>query len=516
MFIKDGIDMIRLLKRIFKLITSRGFIISFLLLLQLLFFFYISWELGRRGIYFYIFFNILAYVFVVAILNRTMNPAYKISWLLVVLIIPFAGPVFYLIFGQRYLSRRGVKKIQKLHEDSLIQFMKHYRKYELNDSDIKKLSHYITKVSGLTGWMNTESEYLTPGEKFFEVLLEELKKAEKFIFMEYFIIEEGEMWGEILEILEEKVKQGVDVRLLYDDFGNINRLRYTFKRDMIKKGIKTINFNPYRPRLSTFINYRDHRKITVIDGNVGFVGGANLADEYINKKVLFGHWKDSALMLKGEAVWNLTYLFMEMWQLASSDTFEYEKYYPTVVAESDGFVQPFGDGPHDEHQAIEMAYIHIINNAKRYVYITTPYLIIDNEIATALKLAALSGVDVRILMPHIPDKKIIFMISQSYYSELMKAGVKIYQYIPGFLHSKMIVADDEVAIIGTVNLDFRSFYLHFEVSCLLYKTSSVLEMRDDAIRCLEESKLVTFQDLKKISIFKKLLAAVLRAFSPLM
>lgn len=285
---------------------------------------------------------------------------------------------------------------------------------------------------------------------------------------------------------------------------------------MIKKGIKTINFNPYRPRLSLFMNYRDHRKITVIDGNVAFVGGINLADEYINRKVLFGYWKDSGLMLKGEGVWNLTYLFMEMWQLASRDTFEYEKYYPTIVTESDGFVQPFGDGPHDEHQAIEMSYIHIINNAKRYVYITTPYLIIDNEIATALKLAALSGVDVRILMPNIPDKKIIFLISQSYYAELMKAGVKIYQYLPGFLHSKMIVADDEVAIIGTVNLDFRSFYLHFEVSCLLYQTASVLEMRDDALRCLEDSKLVTFEDLKKISLFKKLLAAVLRAFSPLM
>lgn len=508
--------MVKFLRRFFKFIMSRGFIISFLLLLQFLFFFYIAWELGKRGIYFTIFFNALGVVFSVAILNRSMNPAYKISWLLVVLIIPFAGPVFYLIFGQRYLSKKGIKKMQKLHEDTLAQFLKHHSDYDLGNPDILKLTNYITKVTGLTGWMKTESRYLTPGEKFFECLLEELKKAEKYIFMEYFILEEGYMWSRILEILEEKVKQGVDVRLLYDDFGNINRLKHNFKREMIKKGIKTINFNPYRPRLSLFMNYRDHRKITVIDGNVAFVGGINLADEYINRKVLFGYWKDSGLMLKGEGVWNLTYLFMEMWQLASRDTFEYEKYYPTIVTESDGFVQPFGDGPHDEHQAIEMSYIHIINNAKRYVYITTPYLIIDNEIATALKLAALSGVDVRILMPNIPDKKIIFLISQSYYAELMKAGVKIYQYLPGFLHSKMIVADDEVAIIGTVNLDFRSFYLHFEVSCLLYQTASVLEMRDDALRCLEDSKLVTFEDLKKISLFKKLLAAVLRAFSPLM
>ncbi|HHX79651.1 MAG TPA: cardiolipin synthase [Acholeplasmataceae bacterium] len=508
--------MLKFLKKLFKALMSRGFIISFLLLIQLLFFFFIAWELGRRGIYVYIFFNALAIIFTIHILNRSFNPAYKISWLLVVLIIPFAGPIFYLMFGKKYFSKKRIQKMQKLHEDTLVQFKKHYRKYELDNPDIKKLSHYITKVTGLIGWENTESHLLTPGEKFFEVLLEELKKAEKFIFLEYFILEEGYMWDKILEILEEKVNQGVEVRLLYDDFGNINRLKYNFKREMINKGIRTINFNPYRPRLSMFINYRDHRKLTVIDGNVGFVGGINLADEYINKKQLFGHWKDASLVIKGDAVWNLTFLFMEMWQMSSSDVFNYEEYYPTKSFKTDGFVQPFGDGPHDNHQSIKMAYMHIINNAKRYVYITTPYLIIDNEIATALKLAALSGIDVRIMMPHIPDKKLIFLISNSYYPELMKAGVKIYEYLPGFLHSKLIVADDEVAIIGTANLDFRSFYLHFEVSCLLYKTSSVLEMRDDALKCLEEGKLVTFEDLKKISIFKKLLAAILKAFAPLM
>ena len=265
--------MIKFLKKVFKVIMSRGFIISFLLLVQLLFFFFIAWELGRRGIYFYVFFNALAIIFTVHILNRSFNPAYKISWLLVVLIIPFAGPIFYLMFGKKYFSKKRIQKMQKLHEDTLVQFKKHYREYELDNPDIKKLSHYITRVTGLIGWENTESDLLTPGEKFFEVLLEELKKAEKFIFLEYFILEEGYMWDKILEILEEKVKQGVDVRLLYDDFGNINRLKYNFKREMISKGIKTINFNPYRPRLSMFINYRDHRKITVIDGNVGFVGG---------------------------------------------------------------------------------------------------------------------------------------------------------------------------------------------------------------------------------------------------
>ncbi|NLD26838.1 MAG: cardiolipin synthase, partial [Acholeplasmataceae bacterium] len=476
--------MLTFFKKFFKLIMSRGFIISFLLLLQLSFFFFIAWELGRRGIYIYALFAVLSVVFAVSILNRSMNPAYKISWLLVVLVIPFAGPIFYLMFGKRYFSKKRIKKLQKLHQDTVHQLKRNYREIDIENPDVAKTSHYITRVTGLPGWENTTSDFLTPGETFFEVFLEELKKAKKFIFLEYFILQDGYMWQSILEVLEQKVQDGVDVRLLYDDFANVNRVGVFFKKDLIKKGLKVINFNPYRPRLSMVINYRDHRKITVIDGNVGFVGGINLADEYINRTHKFGYWKDASIILRGAAVWNLTFLFLEMWQSSSDEVFDYDLYYPTETYPTDGFVQPFGDGPHDAHQSIEMVYMQIINNAKRYVYITTPYLIIDHEIATALKLAALSGVDVRIMMPHIPDKKLIYMVSKSYYPELLKAGVKIYEYLPGFLHSKMIVSDDEVAMIGTANLDYRSFYLHFEVSCYLYRTSSIMQMREDAIKCL--------------------------------
>lgn len=506
--------MVGFLRKFFKLIMSRGFIISFLLLLQLSLFFLVAWALGQQGIYIYALFTALSIIFAISILNRSFNPAYKISWLLVVFLIPFAGPFFYLMFGKRYFSKKRIKKLIKLRQDTLHQLKRNYRDIDFGNSDVNKISHYITSVTGLPAWENTDSQLLTPGEKFFEVFLEELKQAEKFIFLEYFILEDGYMWQAIKEILIKKVQEGVEVRLLYDDFANVNRISSAFKKDLIKQGIHVINFNPYRPRLSMVINYRDHRKITVIDGNVAFVGGINIADEYINKIERFGYWKDAAIMLRGDAVWNLTFLFLEMWQSSSTETFDYDRYYPTKIYPTNGYVQPFGDGPQDNHQSTEMVYMQIINNAKRYVYITTPYLIIDNEIATALKLAALSGVDVRIMMPHIPDKKVVYLISQSYYPELIRAGVKIYEYLPGFMHSKMIISDDEVAMIGTANLDYRSFYLHFEVSCFLYQTTSVIEMREDALQCLEEAKLVKLENLKT-SIFRTVFVAILRAFSPM-
>lgn len=263
------------------------------------------------------------------------------------------------------------------------------------------------------------------------------------------------------------------------------------------------------------INYRDHRKITIIDGNVGFVGGANLADEYINRVRKFGYWKDATVMIKGEAVWNLTLLFLQMWQYSTKDTFDYSIYRPTISYPTTGFVLPFGDGPLDGHQTIEMSYINIIASAKKYVYITTPYLVLDNELATCLKNAAQSGVDVRIMMPHIPDKKIVFMISRSYYYDLIEAGVKIYEFLPGFLHSKYLVSDDEVAIVGTANLDYRSFYLHYEVVTLLYKTESVIDVKEDFDKATEVCHLVSLKEAKDVSLLKRAFVSFLRVFSPM-
>lgn len=507
--------MITILKKIYKLIMSRGFIISFLLLIQLFIIVYLSWKLGQFGIYVYAAFNIMSIIVSFAILNRSFNPAYKISWMLLVLTVPFAGVFFYLMFGNLRLSKNRQNKLNYLKQQISKEVIKNSHNISIDDQDINKVSKYITNITGMMPMDNTISQLLPSGEDFHKSLLEELEKAEKFIFLEYFIIREGEMWDSIEKILIEKAKKGVDVRVIYDDFACINKVKFSFKGKLIKNGIKVINFNPYRPRLTMVINYRDHRKITVIDGNVGYVGGINIGDEYINRVQKFGYWKDASLILKGDGVWNLTLLFLQMWQFSSNDQLNYDLYRPTVSYTTTGFVQPFGDGPLDSHQTIEMSYIQLINSAKKYVYITTPYLVLDNEMATSLKLAAMGGVDVRIMMPHIPDKKIVFMISQSHYLDLINAGVKIYEFRPGFLHSKYIVADDKTAIIGTANLDYRSFYLHYEVGCLLYQTTSINDIKKDFDRALEVSHQVTLEEAKKISWIKKIFVSFLRAFSPM-
>lgn len=509
--------MVKILKKIFKFLMSRLFIISILILLQLFMIVYAFYYLQSSGIVFLITFEVLSILVAFAIINRDFNPAYKISWILAVLLIPFAGTCFYILFGRVRISKKNLKhlygiinrEMEEIDEDKELLAT-------IDDLEFLKMSNYIKNTTGKRIFAETKTTILTPGEKWFQVMVEKLKTAKKFIFLEYFIIRPGKMWSTILEVLEEKVKEGVDVRLMYDDFGTINKLPYNFKKKMLQKGIKVINFNPYRPKLSMFMNYRDHRKIAVIDGNIGFTGGANLADEYINLDTKFGYWKDSAIMIEGQAVWNLTLLFLQTWEFSSKDVEEYEQFKPTLKMPSDGFIHVFGDSPISNHLTTENTYISIINNAKKYVYITTPYLIIDNEFLTALKMAAISGVDVRIAVPHIPDKKIIFYVTQSYYRELIMAGVKIYEYLPGFLHSKIIISDDKIGMIGTANLDYRSLYLHFESSCVIYKTESVLTLAEDVKNIISLSKNITYEDTKKRPFFKKLIAFFLRALSPLM
>lgn len=509
--------MIKFFKKIFKFIMSRVFIISMLILCQLLLVGYAFYRLESLGYTIFIVFEIFAILVAFFIINREVNPAYKISWILFVLLIPLAGSGFYIIFGRSRFSKKNLnnlyritnKNIDYLTDDEAI--LK-----EINDPSFVKMSNYIRNTSGKQITDKTETILLTPGEVQYKKMLEELEKAQKFIFMEYFIIREGKMWQSILDILAQKAKAGVDVRLLYDDFGCINKVPYNFKKKVEKLGIKVINFNPFLPKLASFMNYRDHRKITIIDGNVAFTGGVNIGDEYINEVEVFGHWKDTSLMIKGRGVWNLTLLFLQNWEFSTKIDENYELFKPTIEYPSDGYVHIFGDSPIDHHLTTENTYINIINNAKKYVYITTPYLIIDNELLTALKMSAISGVDVRIIVPHIPDKKIIFYVTQSYYKELIIAGVKIYEYLPGFLHSKTIVSDDLVGMVGTANLDYRSLYLHFENSCLLYKTSSVLDLTKDTNHIISLSKQITYEETKARPFIKKVIAFFLRAFSPLM
>ena len=431
--------------------------------------------------------------------------------------------IFYLIYGGNKLSKREKKKMKNQNikmKSSLIQDPNVLDRLEKESQYAKNQALYMLNYSNCPIYENTYNEYLTPGEVKFEKLVEELKKAKHFIFLEYFIIEEGIMWNTILEILKEKAKEGVDVRVIYDDVGCVMKLPYKYGDKLEKYGIKCRVFNPFIPIFTNRLNNRDHRKIAVIDGYVGFMGGINLADEYINAFEKYGHWKDAAILLKGEAVFNLTVMFLTMWDFINNSDDDYLKYRPENFTNekylSKGYVQPFDDSPLVNEPIGETVYLNLINKAKKYIYINTPYLIIDNEMATALKIAAKSGIDVRIVTPHIPDKWFVHAVTRSYYHSFIKDNIKIYEYTPGFMHSKTFVVDDEYAVVGSINLDFRSLYLHFECGAWLYKTDSVLKVKEDFLDTLELCQQISLQDCENVKWPVKFGRLILRMFSPLL
>lgn len=511
------------MRKLLKLLFNRITIVGFLILIQLIILILGIWKLSESFVYMYAFFVILSLVVVVYIVSRTDNPSYKLAWTIPVLLVPVFGGLFYLLFGGNKVGRKLKRQIETEYyqtKDLLKQEDSVINEISSLDKSVVNQVNYIKNFGAFPIYKNSTSEYLSPGEVFYEKLLEELKKAKHYIFMEYFIINEGKMWGEILSVLEEKAKEGVDVRLIYDDMGCITTLPNKYYEKMRKLGIKCCVFNPFVPILSIIVNNRDHRKITVIDGHTAFTGGINLADEYINEVVRFGHWKDASIMIKGEAVWNFSVMFVQVWNFISDEKIDYNMYRPNLhydgKFESDGYVQPYGDSPFDNELVGENVYLNIINRAKDYVYINTPYLIIDNELVTALTLAAKSGVDVRIVTPHIEDKWYAHIVTRAYYAHLIEAGVKIYEYTPGFIHSKTFVADDEIGVVGTINMDYRSLYLHFECGVFLYKTKSVLQIKDDFLKTLEVCQNITIDDTKKVKWSNRFLRAILRVFAPLM
>jgi cardiolipin synthase len=388
-----------------------------------------------------------------------------------------------------------------------------------DNRDFLAQARYLEHYAGFPVYAHTRTEYLPSGEAFFTRLLEELEKAERYIFLEFFILRQGKMLGAILSILEKKARAGLDVRLLYDDLGCFMSLPPDFNRHLENWGIRCKVFNAFRPILSSLQNNRDHRKIVSIDGKTAFTGGVNLADEYINAIERFGHWKDAAIMLRGEAAWSLTLIFLQMWNLDPRWKEDYQALYPwkdaPCAVESDGFVQPYADNPIDEENVGEHVYIQIINKAKEYVYINTPYLVVDDNLISALTLAAKSGIDVRIVTPHRWDKKIVAITSRSYYRELINAGVRVYEYSSGFNHSKTFVSDDRIASVGTANLDFRSLYLHFECGVLVYDSPTVLAVKEDFLATLPRCHEITPRDCAR-NVFQRVVPDVLRIFAPLM
>ncbi len=466
--------------------------------------------------------SIISFFVCLYIVSKREKGAYKLTWVFLILLFPLFGGLFYLFFRFQKPTRQFSKRIRAV-QDRSRPFL------ELTGSGYSEacmvLPEYISQIrylenyAGFPIYGESSTEYLTPGEKKFETLLRELRKAEKYIFLEYFIVEEGVMWDSILEVLEEKVKKGVRVRLIYDDFGCFFKLPKNFAGELRSKGIECAVFNRFRPVLAAVQNNRDHRKIAVIDGKVAFTGGINLADEYINVVERFGHWKDSAVMVCGKAAWSFALMFLQMWELCTRSDEDFGAYYPwkddPCSQESDGFVQPYADSPLDEENIGEHVYLQMINSAKDYLYITTPYLVIDDSMISALCLAAKSGVDVRIITPGISDSRWVHATTRSYYGDLISAGVKIYEYTPGFIHAKTFVSDDTTATVGTTNLDFRSLYLHFECGVRMYGSSAVTELKNDFVKTVAECHKVTPEECR-CGLVLRLFRNIMRLFAPLM
>jgi len=504
-------------KKTLSLIFTRIFVFGVALLLQIGWFLLSLFTLGKYSEPASIILSLLSLLVVIYIINGHSKLSYKLAWIVPILVFPLMGGVLFLISGGKAPKKRLRKAIesqQKRSRHTLPDCSETLRTME--DRHLRSQSNYLIKQD-FPVYADTETTYYPVGEEGFADFLEALESAETFIFMEYFIIKPGKMWDSIVEVLERKAAQGVDVRLIYDDMGCLSA---RYDRILKKKGISAIAFNPFIPIYSTIMNNRDHRKILVVDGNIAFTGGINLADEYINEEMRFGHWKDSYVRLKGAGVWSLTLMFLQMWNALKPTDNNFSKFRPTQAYHYDGYVQPYCDSPLDHEYLGEAVYLNMINSASRYVYITTPYLILDEEMNTALQLAAKRGVDVRIMTPGIPDKRTVWHLTRAHYPQLLEAGVRIFEYTPGFLHAKNVVVDDEMAVVGTINMDYRSLYLHFENACLFIGGKIVSDVRDDCVNTFKISKEITMKQIRKnrrsSGLLHSIYYAVLRLFAPLL
>ena len=503
-----------------RLIFSRFFIIALLLLLQ------VAIVIGA-----YVFFTdklpvlvnlqwVFSLCMVVYLFNCSMDSSAKLTWMFLIAILPLPGAAFFLFtqsnFGHR-MERKLVDQQLQQTRDCLGQPENVLQRVERDGSGTDDLCRYLNRSGCFPLYDGTRVTYFPLGEEKFKAMLEQLEKAEKYIFMEYFIVEEGYMWGRILDVLTRKAEAGVEVRVMYDGMCEMSTLPADYWKLLKAAGIQAKPFSPIRPLVSSHYNYRDHRKILVIDGRVAFNGGVNLADEYINRIERFGHWKDTALMLEGPAARSFALMFLQMWNVGEKEP-EYERFFtePTPRLEAAGYVMPYGDSPLDADKVGEAVYMDILNRATDYVHIMTPYLILDGELETALRYAAQRGVDVKLILPGIPDKIVAYSLAKTHYRFLLEAGVKIYEYTPGFVHAKVFVSDDQKAVVGTINLDYRSLYHHFECATYLYKTDCIPEIEADFQQTLAKCRTVTPETIKGEKFYMKFIGHAVKFLSPLM
>ena len=508
-----------------KMITNRILVTAIMIMMEFAFMLGIFVRAIRHSEIIMTAFYLLGFLYVIYLVCKDENASYRIAWLILILILPPLGTFLYMLWGDKKPSRKLRTRLENSYKefDAYLEGNEEaYRNLEQENSRVAATAKYIKKTSRYPLYDNTQVTYYPLGEVMFEAMLEEMKKAERFIFLEFFIVEEGQMWGRMLEVILEKARQGVEIRMLYDDMGSVTLLPfgYSKKLEEMDPHIKCIPFNPVVPFLAMVMNNRDHRKIMVVDGHTGFTGGVNLADEYINAKERFGHWKDTGVKLVGDGVWNLTVMFMEMWNACSKSKLIPEKHgvkqlSHIEVENCEGYVLPYGDDPLDDESVGEDAYMEIINQARDYVYIITPYLILDDELKRSLIMAAKRGVDVRIVTPGIPDKKIVFRLTRANYLPLLKAGVKIYEYTPGFIHAKSFISDDNVGVVGTINLDYRSLYLHFECAVWMYKVPALTDLKKDTLETIGKSHRVYEEEVHTKGV-GRLFDGLLRVMAPLL
>lgn len=508
-------------KGILRLIFSRFFIIAVLLVLQvaILVMAYLQFREKLPALL-----NIqwiFTFVMIIYLFNSSMDSSAKLTWMLIMAIFPIPGAAMLWWTQANIGHRMETEMVKKQIDDTrnmLTQPENVIKEIEHDGSGTDDISKYLNKTGCFPVYDKTQVTYFPLGEKKFKAMLEELEKAEKYIFMEYFIVEEGYMWGRILDVLTRKAKAGVEVRVMYDGMCEMSTLPVNYFKLLEAQGIHSKAFSPIKPVVSSHYNYRDHRKILVIDGKVAFNGGVNLADEYINRIERFGHWKDTAVMLKGSAARSFALMFLQMWSIGS-DTADYDQWLSLPGCEEEnahGYVMPYCDSPLDAYKAGEAVYMDILNRATDYVHMMSPYLILDGALENALCFAAQRGVDVKLILPGIPDKKIAYSLAKTHYKVLHEAGVRIYEYTPGFVHAKVFVSDDNKAVVGTINLDYRSLYHHFECATYLYKTDCINDIEKDFQDTLAKCRAVTSESIRNEKLSYKIMGRLTKMISPLM
>lgn len=513
------------LRGLWKVVFGRTMILIVLMLVQAFVLFGGFVILDREVWFFNYMFGFLAVIILMYIVNVRQNSSFKFMWIILIIAFPVLGVTFYLYTrlqpGTRFISRR-VREIIDEEEAFLRPADETVRKICEASKAEAGLFRYIHDEGNYPVYDNASVKYFPLGEDKFKELVYQLERAQDFIFLEYFIVERGHMWNTVLGILQRKVREGVEVRFMYDGTCTLSLLPKNYYKRMEALGIKCKVFSPMMPFLTTHQNNRDHRKIVVIDGHTAFTGGINLADEYINEKVRFGHWKDTAIMVKGKAVNSFTLMFLQMWNINEASRENYGRYMyngndrVNTYMRNGGYIAPYGDSPFDKEEVGEKVYLDIINKSKDYVHIMTPYLILDDGLLNTIIFAAQRGVEVKIILPHIPDKKYVYWLARTYYSELISEGVEIYEYTPGFVHAKVFTSDDEKAVVGTINLDFRSLYLHFECAAYIWKNPVITDVEADFQATLKKCMRITLKDCQEYNPLYKILGRALRLVAPLM